>query len=118
MENLSRSCRKEWSWENLAETQKLYDSYNASTSVYTRVGTLMRLYGYQESLWSYLEAKNARDSYLSSDELSHTSALMLFSSGRWEDFREAMEAIDQAIVLSPTLPDLWNTKIDFLLCSP
>ena len=36
--------------KNLAETQKLYDSYNASTSVYTRVGTLMRLYGYQESL--------------------------------------------------------------------
>ncbi len=28
--------------------------------------------------------------------------------------REAMEAIDHAIVLSPTLPDLWNTKIDFL----
>ncbi len=25
-----------------------------------------------------------------------------------------MEAIDQAITLTPTLPDLWNTKIDFL----
>jgi len=40
-----------------------------------------------------------------------TYALLLSKIG---DTKEAIVQIDKAISLSPTLPDFWNTKIDFL----
>lgn len=100
--------------KNLTETQKLYETYNASTSVFTRVGTLTRIYGYQDSLGLYLDAKKTLESILAlqtSSNTLRTYALLLWKM--WAP-KEAMEAIDQAITLTPTLPDLWNTKIDFL----
>ena len=74
----------------------------------------MRIYGYQDSLGQYSDAKKTLESVLNlqmSPNTLRTYTLLLAKMG---DPKEAIFYIDRAISLAPTLPDLWNTKIDLL----
>lgn len=99
---------------SLTQSKKLYESYNASTDVYARVGTLMRIYGYQDSLGLYSEAKKTLESVLALQMSTNTLRAYALLLAKMGDPKEALIYIDGAISLAPTLPDLWNTKIDLL----
>ena len=100
--------------QNLTQTQKLYESYDDSTELSTRLSTLLRIYGYQESLWLYSDAKKTLESSLALQVSANTlRTYALLISKTW-DIPGAIVQIDKAIALSPTMPDFWNTKLDFL----